>query len=327
MKFSDVPTSKPAPRTGKPEPGSDFGHPSSLSTYSIPIVEASGDYQEPLIVLLYGDPGSGKSRMIGTAPGDIGVLPMEHKSRQSILRAAAEFGKRVFMPEIDLIRSSRAMMIATMPEACVSPDSFKNMRPEDAVKAAEAVMQRKAKAIPLDGEPPECCQRCHHRWHANRTKSVAFRMAEMPNIKTIGIDPFGTLIDDMLFANYGRNEKIMPLDRKSFNREVVDFLNALSHKNLVLCHHSATIWKDNKPTNKSKPMSSFSKIGHYTSVVAHLKRDDDKGEGEGRYTLTVDDCQANASIIGMDLLQDDGITFQAMAEFVYPDSVGTNAWM
>lgn len=322
MKFGDIPQERTSsPRlTNRPASSADGSASSSTSDYSVPIVEATGNYQEPLILMVYGDAGSGKSRICGTAPGDIGVIPMEHKSRQSIMRAANELGRKVLVPEIDLVRSSRAMITATMPDSCIAWEEFKNMRPEDAVKRAEVEMQRKAKAIPLDGECPTCCQRCFYRFHANRTKSVAFRMAEMSNIRTIVIDTFGQFIDDMLFANYGRNERIMPLDRKCFNREVCDFINAISHKNLVLTHHSTQIWADNKPTKRTKPVSSFSKISHYTSVAAHMKRDEDKGEGEGRYTLAVDDCQANASIIGLDLLTDEGITFANLAQFVYPES-------
>ena len=52
-------------------------------TGGVSLVEvAAGFYQEPLIVCTYGDPGSGKSRLCGTAPGIIAILPTEHKSRQ-----------------------------------------------------------------------------------------------------------------------------------------------------------------------------------------------------------------------------------------------------
>jgi hypothetical protein len=297
----------------------------------------SGVYQEPLVVSIHGDRASGKSRMIGTVPGNIGVLPMEHKSRQSILKAAAEFGKKVIMPEIDLIRSARASLVAMMPFACVTADDFNgmNLKTEDAEKRAEREMQAKAKAIPLDGEQPECCQRCHYRWHVNRSKSVAFRMAEREDIRTIVIDTFGQLIDDILFANYGRNEHIMPLDRKTFNREVSEFISAISHKNLIFTHHSATIWKDNKPTNRTKPMSSFSKLGHYVSVEIEMTRNDDALKRnqdprrqqdkpmESVYTMTVNDCQANPELVGLDLLFDESINFQNLAALVYTSKLPT----
>ena len=296
---------------------------SDPARFAIPLVDVTEqEYQEPLAVLVYGEAGSGKSRLLATASDPIGVLPMERKSRQTILHTAREFGKRVIMPEDDLVRPARAVLASTMPDACVTPEQFRQYKPEDQVKAAEAAMQAKAAAMPLDCAAPECCLRCYHRWHANRSKSVAFRMAARQDIRTIAIDTFGQLTDDILFANYGRNEKIMPLDRKQFNREMTDFLNEICHKNLILTHHNATVWKDNKPTNRSKPMSSWNKISHYANVVVQMRRDEMKtADGvEVTYTLSVDDCQANIALIGLDLLVNDAITFSNLGNAVYPDA-------
>ena len=302
----------------------------AVASSGIPIVEASAAYQEPLVLSVYGSPGSGKSRLIGSAPGDIGALPMEHKSRQSIIKSAQEFGKRVLFPDVDLVRSGRALMVENIPATCITADSYKQYNAELAEKHAEYAMGEKLKNLPLDGRCPECCQRCYYRWHVNRVKSVAYRMAEMDNIKTIAIDPFGQFVDDMLFACYGRNEKIMPLDRRTFNREVIDFINAINHKNLILSHHVDTVWKDNKPTNKTKPRNSFSRIGHFTSVVCELRRDDDAlkynhlkqpdDDPKPVYWMRVMDCQANAGLIGLDLLTDDGVSFKNLAMAVYEDS-------
>jgi hypothetical protein len=113
-------------------------------------------------------------------------------------------------------------------------------------------------------------------------------------------------------STYDRNEHIMPLDRETFNREVSGFINAISHKNLIFTHHSPTISKDNKPTSRTKPMSSFSKLGHYVSVEIEMTRDDDdvKRNQEPRrpedkpmesvYTMTVKDCQAHPELVGLD---------------------------
>lgn len=297
--------------------------PEVSSSSPIRLVEAGPSYQEPLIVCTYGTPGSGKSRLGGTAPGDIGLIPTERKSRQTVLRTAAEFGKRVIVPEIDLIRTDNPMLLGMMPQSCIVIDdaAHKGWKPGD----IQDEMQKKAKMIRLDGPQPSCCQRCYYRWHVQRVKSVAFRMADMPNVKTILIDTFGAFVDDVSYANYGVTGVIDPKEfgfapREDMNKEIREFLNTISHKNLILTHHSTTVWKDGKPTNKTKPMSLFGKIGHYTSVMVEQDRDEDKEPGEGRYVLKVKDCQANASIIGLDLLMDDQITFANLAMQVYPDS-------
>lgn len=292
----------------------------------VPLVEASLDgqrYQEPLIISTYGDPGAGKSNLIGTAPGDIGVVPMEHKSRQSVLRSAEIFDRKVIMPARDLIRAGNPMLIALLPAVCITADIYasKNWKDEDKEKQAARDVEAISKSITLDGPQPDCCALHYYRWHINRVKSVAFRMAELDTIKTIAIDTFGQFVEDMLFANYGRTDKIIPLEKKSFNQEVRDFLNAISHKNLILTHHSAQIWKENKPTNKTKPASSFAKIGHYTSVAIHQWRDETKELGEGRYGVDVLDCTANAGLIGASsIMTDDEVCFLNLAMKVYPDS-------
>jgi hypothetical protein len=253
---------------------------------------------------------------------------MERKSRQTILHTAKELGKRVIMPDIDLVRPARAFLASAMPDQCVTPENFSggDMRLEDKKRMAENAMQAKATQIPLDGAPPACCVRCYHRWHANRTKSVAFRMADDPQIRTIGIDTFGQFIDDILFANYGRADHIRPLDRKQFNRELVDFLNQISNKNLVLTHHSAAVYKDEKKTDRTKPMSSWSKIEHYVTVVAEMTRDEKRvytssgAQTEIVWTLKIADCQANAGLIGMELLTNEAVTFGNLAYFVYPEA-------
>jgi len=286
-------------------------------------ISANGTrYQEPLVVSTFGGEGGGKSRLIGTAPGDIGLIPMEVKSRQSVLEAAAAFGRKVIAPEKDLIRVADPMLLALLPAACVTEEKFagKGWKLEEQTRAAAREMEVITKSITLDGPRPECCALHFYRWHVNRVKSVAFRMAATESIRTIGIDTFGQLVEDLLYANYGRTDKIMPLDKKSFNQEVRDFLNAISHKNLILTHHAAQVWQDNKPTNKWKPASSFSKIGHYTSVAVRQERKMKPVEDEPVYSLSVLDCQANVSLIGLDLLYDDDISFPALANAVNPDA-------
>ena len=72
--------------------------------------------------------------------------------------------------------------------------------------------------------------------------------------------------------------------------------------------------------NKYKPESQFSGIGYYANIMVEQSCDEIKPEGKGRYMLRVNDCQANASLIGLDLLSDEGITFTNLAECVFPDA-------
>jgi hypothetical protein len=282
-----------------------------------------GQYQEPLVVSCFGGEGSGKSRLGGTAPGKVGMIPLERKTRQSLLKAAADCGTSVVSPDLDLIRAGNPMLVANLPPQCQTES--KGDTPAQVAKR----MSQISRDMDLDDEQPMCCQQHYSRWHANRVKSVAFRMADMEDVASIYID-FGQMVEDLLFANYGRTDSIMPLDRKSMNQEVKDFLNAINHKHLILSHHATEIWKDNKPTKHRKPASSFSKIGHYTSVLVEMVRDVENEIGSGlsgppdiqepgRWTLYVRDSQANPACIG-DSLVDEDISFSRLGMLVYPDT-------
>ena len=300
----------------------------------VDVTEDSMISKPPFVMSMYGGEGAGKSRFIGTAPGDIGVLALEYKSLPSIIPAARENGKRVILPvdndgkPINLVRNSRASIIAQQPAQCITPDDFKKYdKLEDQVKAASRAMQEKTRKIRYTDPVPECCQQHMYRWHFSREKACGMMLAELDNVKTIAIDTFGQFVEDCLFACYGRTDNIIPLEKKSFNQEVRDFLNCVSGKNLILTHHSSDVWVDGKPTKKTKPMTTFNKIGHYTTVMAKFQRDKkaDTEAGQPMYTLFIEDCLARPDLIG-DTLEDGDISFLALASKVYPD-VDIDVWM
>lgn len=292
----------------------------------IRLIDAPDVYQAPIVVSSYGTPGSGKSRLIGTAPGSIGLLPTESKSKQTVLAIAREFGRHVILPDIDLNRTANPMLLAAIPQSCivVGDAAHKNWSGGQIQDAMQAI----SKTITLTSAPPDCCQRHYYRWHVNRVKAVSYQMLADDRIRTIAVDTFGTFVDDVSYANYGVTGVIDPKEfgfapREDMNKEIREWLNNMSVKNLVLTHHSGDVWKDGKPLKgKTKPASAFGKIGHFTSIMVEQARDDDADldKGEPKYILRVKDCQANASIIGLDLLFDEGITFQNLALQVYPES-------
>lgn len=313
------------------------GSPTASTNSEVRLVEVSNDtFQAPLVISVHGNQGSGKSRLVASAKGKIGVIPLEHKSRSTIINCAREFGKTLVLPDIDLIRTGRPMDLDALPPGCVME---KEPSKDGLILPNYTVLSRMGKAIKLTDKQPTCCQIHYYRWHANRTKSVAYREYDHPGVKTLAFDTFGQFVEDLLYANYGRVENIIPLEKKVFNQEVRDFINAIADKNLIFTHHSAQIWQDNKPTSKWKPMSAFSKLGHYTSVEVRQWRTRDLSDGdfirlkkqgidpgEITYGLTVLDCQANPELIGQDLLFDEDITFANLAMRVYPDG-DPEQWM
>lgn len=281
----------------KPGSGSSVTDPTRLRRSTEPVID-------PLIIAIYGEPGCGKSRFLATGPDQIGIAPLERKTLQTATKIAAEFGKTVVWPEADLIRSVNALKIDSLDPFC---------------QESSAKMQALSRDISIHDAAPRCCQIHYYRWHVNRTKAAIFALAEDPLVRVVCIDTFGQLCDDMLYANYGRLDNIMPLDRKSFNQEVKDFINAVNHKHLILTHHSSNVWKDNKPTARTQPQG-FRKLGHYANVVLEFLKKDDAAEAEAvSYSVKVKDCQANPALIGQTILENDDITFANVAQMVYPD--------
>lgn len=294
--------------------------------------EANGDFQPNIVLSTFGGPGSGKSSLIGTAPGDIGVVMMESKSKFSVIKAARALGKRVIVPtdpatgrEMSFVRVDNPMMLMMMADNCLTfgTDKAKGMT---APQVQEA-MQELSDQIKIDGPQPTCCKRHYYRWGVNRAKWAMWQMAGASNIQTIAVDTFGQFVQDCNYANFGKYGVLDPKEfgfapREDLNTEIRDLLNSINHKHLILTHQSKAVWKDGKPVpGKNKPDSQFGSIGHYATVMIEQWRNDAvKPEEPGRYGLTVMDCQANAAIIGRsDLLWDDAITFQMIAAQIYPE--------
>jgi hypothetical protein len=280
--------------------------------------EATG----PICIGMYAPPGAGKSRFIGTAKGKIGVLALESKTKKSVTASAREFGRRVVMPkikgeEVNLIRVANPVLFSSIPKTCIVVGDSAHVG-WSAGKIQDE-MQRIADTITIDGDPPYCCQRHYSRWSVNRVKYFGYMMLEDPDINTICIDPFGSFVEDVSYANYGLSGVIDPKEfgfapREDFLKEIREFLNVITQKHTILTHHAKPQWVDNKPTSKWELDGKFSKIGHYVNVMVELKQDKKKAIGEGRYSLVVNDCQDNIGLISKDpILFDEDITFTNLA--------------
>lgn len=245
---------------------------------------------DALAIAVFGEQGSGKTRFCTTAPDPIGFIPLDRKARKTVHKVAKEMGKVVLMPEDDFIRVAKPMELAVMGT-------------EDAKK--------------------------YYRKHVNAIKEAAFTLYAHPLIRTICIDTGTQLWEDILFANFGRAERIMPRDRGSANQEMIDFLNALSGKNLIITHKAREIWKNDKPSGKFE-CAGFSHIGYHVNVLCECVCDDKKEAGEeGRFNLSVHLCQDNPDIQGpggKNLLSDDQITFQYLAMQMFPED-DMERWM
>lgn len=245
-------------------------------------VELTGSSPDKLAIVNYGGAGSGKTRLVATMPGKLGFIPLDRKSRRTMERAAAELklpkGKIVF-PKDDFVRLGKPMQLALMdPEA----------------------------------------QMKFYREHVNRIKDALFSLSEKPDVDSIGIDTGTQLTEDVLFANYGRDQKIYPRDRGAFNSEMKQILAAVSNKHVIIPHESRSIWKNDKPTDKNEWVG-WSKLDYNCNVIVEQTGPPATLKLDYKFGLTVRLCQDSPDLIGETILMDEDITFEMLATSIFPD--------
>jgi hypothetical protein len=277
-------------------------NPKSILTYE----DVDQDFQEPFALGLYGQQGSGKTYLGARAPGCVGVVPLNRKTRQTVAKVKRELGKTFAMPTYDLIRSSNPMKSNHLIPSC-----------EKFVK------------VDIEKEQPWCCAKHNGRWAVDRTKRCALDHEANSNVDSVLIDGGDILWEDILIAHYGRAERIQPRDRGPANKEMIEFLGALSDKHLVMTMGAKEVWKNEKPSGEWD-WAGFTHLGYHMNAICFMetRADFDPKKAETnpdhwKFSLSVVVCQANAELIGKpgrNLLTDDSITFQMLALSIYPET-------
>lgn len=294
-------------KPGSMKPGSTF---KSKESSPITIAEYTDDYQERIVIAPYGKNGSGKSRLGATGRGDIAAVFLDRKAKQTIVATCKEFGKRLYTPNIDLVRAVNPMQAATLAPYCKTKEGGVDERQMAVVTHAMDIFKPQ----------PMCCAIHHYRWHVNRVKYTLQQMAQIQSVNTIIIDSSTILWDDILFANHGRTSRINPIDRASDNREMQEVLSMCYGKDLVLTMREGDTWKNNKPTGEVE-YKGYGHMGYEVGAILHLTRDDKTGT----FYCDVELCQANAALHGdgghhdATGLVDEAINMEAIARAMYPD--------
>lgn len=270
--------------------------------------ETAPSYQEPFALLVWGGPGSGKTRLGMTQPGKIGLVSVNRKTMMTAKATAQEFGKKFSTPKFDLFRSTNPIRASMLKNFCENPNV----------------------EIDVTGDQPWCCSLHNARWVVNRQKEAAFDLYARPDIDSIFLDGWDIMCEDFLVANYGRDTKIMPRDRKEVNREHANFLNALSGKHVVITANSKDVWVGDGNNGKKVPgkfeRGGWAHVGYHVNTICQMTLNEQYNEAKTddfRFGLTVKQCQARPALIGDDgkfCLKDDMITFPNLAQLVYPKS-------
>ncbi len=252
-----------------------------------------------LVISAFGPEGTGKTQLITSAPGPIGVVALDRKSRFTIEKRMKELGRTdIFMPPDDFVRHAKPIELSLM-----KPDKVS----------------------------------AYYSDHIKAVQEACYKLLEHPDVRTVALDGGSQMWEDVLFKHYGRNQRIMPRDRGPANQDMIDFLNAMTGKHFIITHKMKQIWENDKPVPGKFEPSCFNGIGHHVTVVVQMMRNDRynpqaNGEQyEWMFGMKVKHCQAEAmlQVEGNDgnFLKDEEISFQTLAAYVYPDADQTQFMM
>lgn len=229
---------------------------------------------------VFGVEGSGKTRFAATAPGPIGLIALDKKSKRTFLDIATKLGTLVLANDKPLMSDKDAITMAT-----TSGDTPEGLR--DIKKMYTAVV--------------------------GRVFDLGMAYASHPEIATIVLDTSSQFFDFILFSHFGRRNQITPTSRGAANQDMIDFVNALRGKNLVLIHRAKEVWKAtgqyDKQGNAIKEPSGkfeadgFKHIGGFLTANLELTNKRAKTDDlSSKFRARVVTCQSNCLLEGCDLV-------------------------
>lgn len=241
-------------------------------------------------ISIYGMEGTGKTRFAATAPDPIGLLALDKKSKRTFERVAKAMGKQVLVNKEDYISGKDAIKLAML------DTDDKNQR--DEIK----------------------------RFYGNLFKKVmdtGLALASHPDIQTIVIDTATQLWDWIMFSHFGRRNQIESFQRGAPNQDMIDLVNALKNKNLILIHRASEEWKDTgevdeKGRKKQAPSGKyraegFNKMGFFATVIAEMVNLPKAADAETKFNIKLVRCQPNSLLEGQNMgeygLAGEGITW------------------
>lgn len=224
-----------------------------------------------------------------TAPDPIGLLPLDRKSKRTFDEVKKELKKYV-----------------------ICPTEKDYMKPKEAIKLSL-----------LDGSKESELKQVQEAYTEiyKRVMDDAMKLADHPDIQTIVVDSNTQFWDWILFSHFGRKNQIESYQRGAPNNDMIDFVTAMKHKNLVLLHRSADIWKDtgqtDKKGNKKQAPSGkhkaegCSKLGYLITCEIELISADLASTLDKKFKCKVRECQNNPLIEG-ELLDDYGVVGEGL---------------
>lgn len=227
---------------------------------------------------IFGRENTGKTRLAATAPGPIGLLALDKNSKRTFEEVARESGTHVIANDKPLISDKDAIAIA--------------LTDGDTVEGLA-----KIKATYIDV--------------VTRTFDLGMKYAAHPDIATVVVDTSSQLFDWVLFSHFGRRNQIKPTSRGSANQDMIDFVNAMRSKNLILIHRAKEIWKSTGQTDRDgapikEPsgkfeMEGFKNIGYFLTLMVELTAKPTATKLTDKFRVRVITCKSRPMLEGSDL--------------------------
>jgi hypothetical protein len=255
---------------------------------------------------VYGVENTGTTRFGCTVPcadGAIGWLAIDKNSKVTLDKYREELGLPIVVNQEPIISYKQSIQLATLEDV------------QKVIAIYTEVMKRTIERLVM--------------------------LAESPGIESVVIDRASQLYDMIMFSHFGRKNQIESYQRGAPNQDMIDIINALSNKNLVLVHKAADIWKDTgevdkqgrkkqAPTGKMKP-DGFNQVGRFVTAVVELTSKSGKcmGESDGemladKYRLKVVSCKGNVLLEGQDIGHEDlgGVCGEAIGWYQLLAAIG-----
>jgi hypothetical protein len=238
---------------------------------------------DKLFVAVFGRAGTGKTRLMATAPG-LGVVPLQRKVRPTVEQVLKELypDRKVWWPK--------------------DADQFYRYK-----QPMEMSMMTREESIKF------------YRDLVDRIKCAYWSLLDIPEVQTIGIDSGYALYQMIVAAHYGRSTRFSA-EKTAWeppNTEMRTLLESLQTKHIVFTSESKEAYNGKVALGFDEP-AGYKPIGYEANALVETRYDVRDG-----FWIDVRMSQDRAALMGdagQKLLMDDMCEFKYLATALRPDT-------